>query len=338
MSLKTAFGSRFKMGAAISRKNLNTKQRTDLLLKEFNSFTCENDMKPMFFLDEEENLKDPSKYNLSPKLRFDIAVPYLEFAKENNIAMRGHTLVWHNQTPKWFFHEDYDVNKNFAGRDVMLSRLESYIHGVLTFVQENYPGIIYAWDVVNEIIDEGDFRKSLWNQNVGEDFFIKAFEYARKYADKNVKLFYNDYNTFEEEKRDLILEKVLKPLIDKGLVDGMGMQSHLVLGEHDLGLYSKALDIYGKTGLEIQITELDIHIADNSEQAMDNLADMYHELFKILVAAKDDNRANITSVTFWNLQDEDSWLTSFRKETSYPLLFHKEGEYKKAYFSVIETA
>ena len=71
---------------------------------------------------------------------------------------------------------------------------------------------------------------------------------------------------------------------------------------------------------------------------MDKLADMYEELFKILVSAKDDNRANITSVTFWNLQDEDSWLTSFRKETSYPLLFHKEGEYKEAYFSVIETA
>ena len=126
--------------------------------------------------------------------------------------------------------------------------------------------------------------------------------------------------------------------MDKRLVDGMGMQSHLVLGEHDLNPYAKALDLYGKTGLEIQITELDIHIADNSDEAMDKLADMYEELFKILVSAKDDNRANITSVTFWNLQDEDSWLTSFRKETSYPLLFHKEGEYKKAYFKVIEIA
>lgn len=338
MSLKTAFGSRFKIGAAISRKNLNTKQRTDLLLKEFNSFTCENDMKPMFFLDEEENLKDPSKYNLAPKLRFDIAAPYLEFAKKNGIAMRGHTLVWHNQTPKWFFHEDYDVSKPFAERDIMLSRLENYIKGVLTYIQEEFPGIIYAWDVVNEIIDEGDYRRSLWTQVVGEDFFIKAFEYARKYADKNVSLFYNDYNTFEEEKRDLILEKVLKPLMNKSLVDGMGMQSHLVLGEHDLDLYSKALDIYGKTGLEVQITELDIHIADNSDEAMDRLSDMYEKLFKILVSAKDDNRADITSVTFWNLQDEDSWLTSFRKETSYPLLFHKESECKKAYFSVIETA
>lgn len=338
MSLKTAFGARFKVGAAISRKNLNTKQRTDILLKEFNSFTCENDMKPMFFLDEEENKNDPSKYNLSPKLRFDIAVPYLEFAKENNIAMRGHTLVWHNQTPKWFFCEDYDEHNDFVARDVMLSRLENYIKGVLTFVQENYPGIIYAWDVVNEVIDEGDLRKSLWTRVVGEDFFIKAFEYARKYADKKVKLFYNDYNTFEEWKRNLILEKVLEPLMEMGLVDGMGMQTHLVLGEHDLALYSKALDIYGKTGLEIQITELDIHISDNSDEAMDKLADMYEGLFTILVSAKDDNRANITAVTFWNLQDEDSWLTAFRKETSYPFLFCGDGEYKKAYFSVIKTA
>ena len=71
---------------------------------------------------------------------------------------------------------------------------------------------------------------------------------------------------------------------------------------------------------------------------MDKLAAMYEELFRILVSAKDNNRANITSVTFWNLQDEDSWLTSFRKETSYPLLFCGEGEYKKAYYSVIKTA
>ena len=220
----------------------------------------------------------------------------------------------------------------------MLSRLENYIKGVLTFVQDEYPDIIYAWDVVNEIIGEGDYRRSLWTKVVGEDFFIKAFEYARNYADKNVKLFYNDYNTFEKEKRDLILEKVLKPLMNKGLVDGKGMQSHLVLGEHDLDLYSKALDIYGKTGLEIQIAELDIHIADNSDEALDKLADMYEKLFKILVSAKDDKRADITSVTFWNLQDEDSWLTSFRKETSYPLLFHNEGEYKKAYYCVIKTA
>ena len=63
----------------------------------------------------------------------------------------------------------------------MLKRLENYIRGVLTFVQENYPGVIYAWDVVNEVIDEGDFRKSLWTETVGTDFVIKAFEFAKKY-------------------------------------------------------------------------------------------------------------------------------------------------------------
>ena len=81
--------------------------------------------------------------------------------------------------------ERYNENFPMADRETILARLESYIHGVLDFVQTNYPGIIYAWDVVNEIVDEGAFRKSIWAETVGEDFFIKAFEFARKYADLN---------------------------------------------------------------------------------------------------------------------------------------------------------
>ena len=163
MNLKTAFENRFKVGAAISRMNLSTPAHMKFLLDQFNSCTVENDMKPMFFLDNEANPKDPETYNLSPKLRFDFATPYLDFAKAQHIPMRGHTLVWHNQTPKWFFCKNYDETEGFVDRDTMLARLENYIKGVLSFVQENYPGVIYAWDVVNEVIDEGDFRKSLWS-------------------------------------------------------------------------------------------------------------------------------------------------------------------------------
>ncbi|MBO7425616.1 MAG: alpha/beta fold hydrolase [Clostridiales bacterium] len=337
MNLKTAFDSRFKIGAAISRMNLECRGNMKFLLDQFNSFTAENDMKPMFFLDTEENLNDPKKYDLEPCLCFDFAVPYLEFSRKNNIPMRGHTLLWHNQTPKWFFYNDYDEGKGLVDRDKMLIRLENYIKGVLTFVQENYPGQIYAWDVCNEIIDEGDFRKSLWLKVVGEDFFIKAFEFARKYASPEVKLFYNDYNTYEEWKRDLILEKVLKPLIKKGLVDGMGMQSHLLMNEPELSLYEKALHMYGALGIEVHVTELDIHNADHSEESMNKLAERYKELFTILVKAKDEGKANVTSVTFWNLLDQFSWLTGFRKERSHPLLFEGKCEAKKAYYSVLET-
>ena len=336
MNLKTAFATRFKMGAAISRFNLETPANMKLLLAQFNSFTCENDMKPMYFLDD-ENKKDPKKYDLEPKLNFDFAIPYLEFSKNNNIKMRGHTLLWHNQTPKWFFCKDYDEFAGFVDRETMLKRMESYIKGVLTFVRDNYPGCIYAWDVVNEAIDEGDLRKSLWTEVVGNDFFIKAFKYARKYADPEVKLFYNDYNTFEPWKRDLIISRILKPLMDQGLVDGMGMQSHLTMDEPDLELYKTALHMYGELGLEINVTELDIHNADPSEESMDKLAQRYKELFSILVDAKDKGKADVTSVTFWNLLDENSWLTGFRKEVSHPLLFEGKSKAKKAYYSVLET-
>jgi len=336
MNLKTAYEPYFKMGAAISRWNLHIAANRKLLTAQFNSFTCENDMKPMYFLSD-ENTKDPAKYNLAPALTFENATPYLDFAKESGMPMRGHTLVWHNQTPKWFFHKDYNENEALADRETMLARLESYIHGVLDFVQTNYPGVIYAWDVVNEAIDEGDFRKSLWLETVGRDFVEKAFEFARKYADPSVALFYNDYETAQEWKRDLIIQEILKPLIEKGLIDGMGMQSHLIMDHPTMEAYRTALEMYGALGLQVQITELDLHNADPSEESMHKLAMRYQELFRILAEAKKTGKANITSVTFWNLLDENSWLSGFRRETSYPLLFRGKCEAKEAYYAVLEV-
>ncbi len=337
MNLKTAYEPYFKIGAAISRWNLHTKAHMKLLTEQFNSFTCENDMKPMYFLDMDKNKENPEKYNFEPALTFENAIPYLEFAKENGIAMRGHTLVWHNQTPKWFFCEHYNENFPLADRQTILKRLESYIKGVLTFVQTNYPGVIYAWDVVNEIVDDGDFRKSVWTKTVGNDFFIKAFEYARKYVADGVDLFYNDYETALDWKRDFIIEHVLTPLIEKNLVDGMGMQSHLLMDHPDLNDYQKAVESYGALGLKLHITELDMHNANPSKESMHKLALRYKDFFKIYLDAKKSGKANITSVTFWNLLDEDSWLSGFRRETSYPLLFKGKCEAKEAYYAVLSA-
>ena len=337
MNLKTAYEPYFKIGAAISRKNLHTAADMKLLNAQFNSFTCENDMKPMYYLDEESCKSDPDKYELEPALTFEKAKPYLEAAKADGIAMRGHTLVWHNQTPKWFFCQHYNENFPLADRDTMLARLESYIRGVLNFVQTEYPDIIYAWDVVNEAVDEGDFRKSLWTKTVGNDFVIKAFEYARKYDAEGVDLFYNDYETALEWKRDFIIANILKPLQEKGLVDGMGMQSHLLMDHPKYEDYRTALEMYGALGLKINITELDMHNADPSEESMKALAGRYAEFFRIYVDAKKSGKANVTSVTFWNLKDEDSWLSGFRRETSYPLLFRGKSEAKEAYYAVLRV-
>ena len=338
MNLKTAYEPYFKIGAAISRRDLYTPAHMKFLTDQFNSFTCENGMKPMYYLDQDANKSDPEKYDLSPALNFDTATPFLEFAKNNGISMRGHTLVWHNQTPKWFFCEQYNENFPFADREKILKRLENYIKGVLEFTAEKYPGVIYAWDVVNEAVDDGAIRKSLWTKTVGEDYVIRAFEFARKYAAPGVLLFYNDYETALDWKKEIIYNDILKPLVEKKLVDGMGMQSHLLMDHPQYDNYRAALELYGSLGLEIHITELDMHNADPGEESMHALAERYREFFKIYIDAKKSGKANITCVTFWNLRDEESWLTGFRGETSYPLLFKGHFEAKEAYYAVLEAA
>ena len=146
MSLKKVYEPYFKMGTSVSFRNMASPKALQELKKHYNSMTCENEMKPMHLLDEKENTENPEKYHLCPALNFEKAKPYLEFAKENGIGLRGHTLVWHNQTPFWFFTKDYSKEEDapLADRETMVARLEAYIKGVLTFVQTEYPGVIYA--------------------------------------------------------------------------------------------------------------------------------------------------------------------------------------------------
>ena len=341
MSLRKVFEPYFKIGTSVSRWNMQSDEAKKELVKHYNSITGENDMKPMFMLDEETTLSDPAKYDKAAALKFDTAIPYLEFAKQNGIALRGHTLVWHNQTSIWFFKKDYqnDWEAPNADRETMLARMENYIKGVLEFVQTNYPGVIYAWDVVNEAIDDADEEgwrvKSPWRQIIGEDFLYHAFRFARKYAAKDVKLFYNDYNSFNPAKREKICNLILKPLIEEKVIDGMGMQGHLVLGDSSLKEIEEALHKYGSFGLDIHVTELDIHCTDASAEGQKVLADYYKDLFRIYLNAKKKGLANLTCVTFWGMKDDESWLTGFRKERSYPLLFGDNYEQKQAYDAVV---
>ena len=337
MSLKEVYQPYFKIGAAVGENAFGRPAALYHLRQEYDSITCENDMKPEKLLDEKENRRDPGKYDRDPAVNPEAARKYLEYAKENGMRMRGHTLVWHNQTPRWFFARGYEMGENapLADRETMLARLDGYIRSVMTFVQEEYPGIIYAWDVVNEAVEDGGIRPSLWTQTVGEDYILQAFRIARKYAAPSVSLFYNDYDTFLPWKREVICERILKPLLAEGLVDGMGMQSHMTMEKPELSEYEKSLRTYGALGLEIHVTELDIHNTDSSAISMEVLADRYRRLFSILVRAKKEGAANVTNVTFWGLQDEESWLTGFRGAKSFPLLFWKGYRPKEAYGAVL---
>lgn len=201
-SLYETYKEDFTVGVALPADVLENQDKSQWALKHFNSFTAENNMKPEMILDKEKSQKSGKL-----TLNFTRSDAYYEYAKANNIPLRGHTLVWHSQTPDWFFKEDFKDDGKIVSRKEMLKRMEDYIEQVVTrYVDKDKTSkltkpTIYAWDVVNEAVEVNGIngiRDSLWLQTIGEDFIERAFEYTRKYTknkykDGKVELFYNGF-------------------------------------------------------------------------------------------------------------------------------------------------
>ncbi len=339
-ALKEVYQDRFSMGVAVTVNEIS-ELRKSLIKEQFNSITPGNELKPDFVLDRMTCISDP-KYDDNPAVKFDRAKPILDFAKENGIMLRGHTLVWHSQTPRWFFTEGYSdaPDAPFVSKELMLKRMENYIRQVLEYTDTNYPGVFYAWDVVNEAINPGDgqedgFRSkdSLWYQVIGPEFVEKAFEYARKYAGPEIKLFYNDYNT-EDSARVLSIRKLAEGLKEKGLIDGIGLQTHISIDSPSLMDIEASIRKYGELGLELQITELDMGMNENTEEAYLRQAKRYKRLFTIFKNLDETGTADITNITFWGLSDDISWLSK-PGQPSYPLLFDQYLLQKPAFWGVV---
>lgn len=335
MSLKDAFAKDFKVGVAVNPYQLKIEDTAKLICDNFNSITMENAMKPEGLLDQRasENSKDGM-----PEINKENLDEILGLAKEKGLSVRGHCLVWHNQTPEWFFCKGFEAGNDKVDKATLQKRMESYVKKVLNYCQEKYPGVVYAWDVVNEACDDGGgYRTSSnWYEIYGdESYIIDAFTYARKYAADDVKLFYNDYNEYMPSKVSTIAE-LLKQLNDKKLVDGVGFQSHWDMNYPDVGMIEDAMAEYSAIGdLEIQFTEIDMHNTDDSEDGLKAQADRYKEFFQAITKADREGRARVTGVTFWGLSDDVSWLPGFKGEDSYPLLFDGDQQRKPCYDSIL---
>lgn len=339
-TLKDVWSDYFYVGAVLNGSGVTTDSYKELVKTHFNSLTMENEMKPDSLLDYNTCKSDPVKYNENPAISLARAEAGLKFAKENGLKMRGHTLVWHSQTPRWFFTEGYsfEADAPFVSRELMLKRMENYIRQVMEYVQTNYPDVIYAWDVVNEAINPGDGHpdglrtESLWYQVVGEDYIERAFEYARKYAAPGVKLFYNDYNT-EESAKVVFISRLAKKLIEQGTIDGIGMQTHINMTSPSLTDIDSSVQTYAKLDLELQVTELDMYTTLNTEEELQAQATRYKRLFLYFKKWKESG-IKLTSVTFWGTTDDRSWLNKGNLPC-YPLLFDKNMEKKPAYDGVL---
>ncbi|MBQ8966657.1 endo-1,4-beta-xylanase [Ruminococcus sp.] len=328
-SLKDVYADDFYVGSAVAASQVVDPDYVNLIKEQFNSMTCENEMKPDALLDKDTTLSDIEKYRECPAVKFDKCIDQLEFAKANGIKMRGHTLIWYSQTPEWLFYKDYDTSGELADRELMLKRMENYIKTVFEWADSEYPGLFYAWDVVNEAAADGQSAKRdcLWLQTIGDDYIEKAFEYARKYQPEGVKLYYNDYNAFNFTKQMVIID-FLKPVAEAGNIDGVGMQSHIGTW-CDPETYATAVRRYNKElGVEISITELDIS-KDNTDEWEENQGEYSQRFMEKILELKEEG-IPIPSFTIWGLTDGVSW-----KKQEMPLFFSLSLKAKPAFFGLI---
>lgn len=331
VSLKDIYAEHgVKAGTCLTTMMIGNADTAKLITGQFNSVTMENDMKPDYILSE---AKSKEAGEIVVEFNSNM-LSMLKWAKENNMAVRGHTLVWYSQTPNWIFHEDFDTNKPLVGREEMLKRMESMIKQVFEKLEEaGYIDLFYAYDVVNEAwMEDGTLRKSNWTATIGDDFIWHAFNFANKYAPESIDLYYNDYN--EQFKTDT-LEKFVKTLVDdKGnyLIDGIGFQAHLYTKD-SLDAYFKTVDQLSALGLKIELTELDVCLGKyqypsvGSPKTFANQGRFYYDLIKGLMDRVDAGTLKLDALTFWGFSDGMSW----RKEYQ-PNLFNKNLKVKNAFY------
>jgi endo-1,4-beta-xylanase len=339
-SLKETFKKDFLIGTALSAGQIEEKDSNaaKLVPYQFNAATPENIMKA--------EIIHPGwdKYN------FDLADKLVAYAKKNDIKVTAHTLIWHSQTPA-FLRGMKDADS-----------VRQYFVNHITTVASRYDGKIYSWDVVNEALNEdGTLRNSIFLQKLGDDYIVEAFRLAQKAA-PHTKLYYNDYNIEQPKKRAGAIA-IIKKIQAAGVrIDGVGIQGHWHMDNPPMENIEQSIKEFSALGIQVAFTELDLSVlpnprgrnnsADISQTAQYNesinpytkglpdsvqqkLATAYANLFNLFLKYKD----NVDRVTFWGVNDGQSWLNGFpvRGRTNYPLLFDRQYNPKPAFYRVIET-
>ena len=347
LTLKEAFKDDFKIGAALDLNQISGRDEQGLAIveKHFNSITPENILK------WEEVHPEPDRYN------FDAADQFVAYGEKHNMQIIGHCLVWFFQTPDWVFEDG--AGKPLS-REALLARMKEHIFTVMG----RYKGRIHGWDVVNEaLMIDGTLRKCKWLDIIGEDYILKAFEYANE-ADPNAELYYNEYDTEHKSKREALV-RLIQDLQAKGArVDGIGTQGHWFLDYPSREEIEKAILEISTTNVKQMITELDVGVlpfypvdsqmVDISsfdpemqkkynpypdglpDSVQKELARRYAELFTIFLKHSD----KIDRVTFWAVHDKQSWRSylPIRGRVEYPMLFDRQCRPKPALEAILKVA
>ena len=346
-TLRSTYGSTYgHVGTCINYSQLTNQSVLNHVKSQYNSITLENEMKPDSLLGGYANkisvsqaksmgyyIPDNYKESTVPKINFDTVDKVMKICYENGIGMRAHTLVWHSQTPQWFFKNEYSASNGYVSQSVMDARMEFYIKTVMNHVYSSrYGSCVYAWDVVNEYFHA---TNSGWEAVYGKcgnrpAFVKRAYQYAYDCLDYyglsgKVSLFYNDFNTYMEVNDVITMINYINS--DKKLCNGVGMQSHVGTTFPSVDYYTQALKSFVNAGFEVQITEL-----DTSSKSISDQANYVYQLMKNVNSVKKSG-GNISGITLWGISDDVSWISA----SEYPLLFSSLNVPKDSYYKFIQA-
>lgn len=348
------------VGCAVTGSEIDDEKVWEIITTHFEAVTLGNELKPDALVGYSvTNCPGTTTAELNgeelivPKLDYSRAEKILdkiyEWNQENpdrQLKVRGHVLVWHSQTPEWFFHEDYDKNKPYVDTQTMNKRLEWYIREVLThFTGEDskYKGMFYGWDVVNEAISDatGELRtdnenpneslsddrhgsnSSWWHIYQSSEFIINAFKYANKYAPAELELYYNDYNECVLKKKLGIIDLLQEIKDNEGepgvgtRISAMGMQGHYGMDSPTSTDITSSATQYANVVGKVQLTEIDVSASDGydgseemKEDEYEKLRKRYSQIYFGINAANARDGVEISGITFWGTVDQYSWLQS----------------------------
>lgn len=397
-SVTESLGNGSIAGTAIMSSEISDDTLMALVKKHFNAVTFGNELKPDALFNYQigqsvdsttitfqgKELKVPVVNDKQENLDFSRADAMLDKILEwnnanpnNKIRVRGHVLVWHSQTPEWFFHEDYDVAKPYADKETMNRRLEWFIFSVFDHyfgkaANGKYDGLFYGWDVVNEAVNGNTYRDDKvisdasdtstsdtrhgsnsmwWRVYKSNEFIINAFKYANKYAPNDVELYYNDFGETDNTKCEGIVKLINDVKSADGTrLDAFGMQAHYNVDGFSAAQFKSVAKKYAQAAGKVQLTELDFKAsstydgtAATRESEYTKMAYCHKNLYEAIKALKAEG-TNVSGLTVWGVIEPNSWLHSQSDlgggasgSAQCPLLFDGNYKAKPAYWAYVDA-
>jgi endo-1,4-beta-xylanase len=322
---EAAEASGLLIGTAVRPAHLSEADYASTLAREFN------------MVEPEDALKWEVVHPQPQVFDFSQGDQIVDFAERHGMKVRGHTLVWHQQNPKWLTEGKYSSAE-------LAQILEKHIKTVVG----HYRGKIFAWDVVNEAFDElrpGELRSTIWRDRPGIEptgngvtlsnsysYIERCFRWAHE-ADPQALLFYNEAEAETMNPKSDAIYAMVRDFRQRGVpIDGVGFQMHIAHLRADVPSISANIKRFTALGVQVQITEMDVAVpvdqSGNPRAADLQLqAGIYRE-----IAAACLSHPGCTAIQTWGFTDKYSWIGSHSKQTQgAALLFDRNYQAKPAY-------